>query len=205
MPTATFYRLPTPKRARIVQAAYTEFARATYPEASVSNIIRQAQLAHRSFYQYFQDKADIFDYLLRLQQNRTLAWMQDVLTEENHDFFSAIAIVFDHLIDMLATGPYAPFYANVFDYVQQRDPKRLAAQPQAGAAKYLREHLDRSQLKVQTDDEVDLLIDEVLGMFIQTMSAYFQQPGEKGSVDTLKQQVARQLQWLSAGCVRCEK
>jgi AcrR family transcriptional regulator len=200
MPTATFYRLPTPKRARIVQAAYTEFARAPFPDASVSNIIRQAQVAHGSFYQYFQDKADIFDYLLSLQQNHNIAWMREVLDQEDNDFLAAIAIVFDRLIDTLVSGPYAPFYANVFDYLHEQSPDFLKQQPQTGAALYLRDHLDRSRLKVNSDEEVELLIWQVVGMFVQTMTGYYQRTENQGSAADLKQQVARQLTWIAQGC-----
>ncbi|WP_125708334.1 TetR/AcrR family transcriptional regulator [Lacticaseibacillus porcinae] len=202
MPTATFYRLPTPKRARIVQAAYTEFARAPFHDASVSNIIRGAQVAHGSFYQYFQDKADIFDYLLSLQQNHNIAWMREVLAQEHNDFFAAIAIVFDRLIDMLVSGPYAPFYANVFDYLKDQGPEYFTPQPQTGAALYLQDHLDRSQLNEQSDEAVELLIWSVVGMFVQTMTTYYQHPEKLGSVNALKQSVAQQLQWLAAGCLK---
>lgn len=204
MPTATFYRLPTEKRARLVQAAYREFARAPFPEASVSNIIRNAEVAHGSFYQYFQDKADIFDYLLGLQQNYNLKWMREVLRQEDNDFFAAIAIVFDRLITAMTSGPYADYYANVFLYLDVRTPEQLGMDrrhPQVGAAAYLCEHVDRSRLKVNGDIDVALLIWQVMGMFVQTISAYYAslRVGDAPSPAELKQQVAMQLRWLAEG------
>ena len=42
MPKATFFRLPKAKQQRLMDAAYQEFARAPFNEASISNIIKQA-------------------------------------------------------------------------------------------------------------------------------------------------------------------
>ncbi len=40
MPKATFFRLPKAKQQRLMDAAYQEFARAPFNEASISNIIK---------------------------------------------------------------------------------------------------------------------------------------------------------------------
>ncbi|WP_082383880.1 TetR/AcrR family transcriptional regulator [Lacticaseibacillus thailandensis] len=41
-------------------AAKTEFTRAVFAKASISNIIELAGVPRGSFYQYFEDKQDIF-------------------------------------------------------------------------------------------------------------------------------------------------
>ena len=53
MPKATFFRLPKAKQQRLMDAAYQEFARAPFNEASISNIIKQAGIPRGSYYQYF--------------------------------------------------------------------------------------------------------------------------------------------------------
>lgn len=52
MPKATFFRLPKAKQQRLMDAAYQEFARAPFNEASISNIIKQAGIPRGSYYQY---------------------------------------------------------------------------------------------------------------------------------------------------------
>jgi AcrR family transcriptional regulator len=64
MPTATFFALPDERRARLVDEAITEFAERSYAEASLSQIVRRAGIAKGSLYQYFEDKLDLYRWLL---------------------------------------------------------------------------------------------------------------------------------------------
>jgi AcrR family transcriptional regulator len=64
MPTPTFYRLPEERRALLVREAVQEFAERTYAEASLSQIARRTGIAKGSFYQYFEDKLDLYRFLL---------------------------------------------------------------------------------------------------------------------------------------------
>jgi AcrR family transcriptional regulator len=64
MPTPTFHRLPEDRRARLVREAIIEFSDRTYTEASLSQIAARAQIPKGSFYQYFEDKLDLYRWLL---------------------------------------------------------------------------------------------------------------------------------------------
>src|SRR5215468_3169231 len=64
MPAPTFFRLPADRRARLVREAIVEFSDRTYKEASLSQIARRARIPKGSFYQYFEDKLDLYRWLL---------------------------------------------------------------------------------------------------------------------------------------------
>src|SRR3954467_7246428 len=64
MPKDTFHNLPEARRARLVREAIVEFSDRTYAEASLSQIARRAQIPKGSFYQYFEDKLDLYRWLL---------------------------------------------------------------------------------------------------------------------------------------------
>jgi AcrR family transcriptional regulator len=64
MPKPTFFRLAEDRRARLVEEAITEFSERTYAEASLSEIARRARIPKGSFYQYFEDKLDLYRWLL---------------------------------------------------------------------------------------------------------------------------------------------
>jgi len=66
MPNQTFFNLPDDKRQMIVRAAMEEFSKASYSEASTNQICKKGQMAKGSFYQYFQDKQDLYDYVMTL-------------------------------------------------------------------------------------------------------------------------------------------
>ncbi|WP_437957737.1 TetR/AcrR family transcriptional regulator [Sorangium sp. So ce119] len=64
MPKSTFFGLPEERRDRLVREAIVEFADRTYAEASLSQIARRARIPKGSFYQYFDDKLDLYRWLL---------------------------------------------------------------------------------------------------------------------------------------------
>jgi AcrR family transcriptional regulator len=64
MPTATFFGLPEERRDRLVREAIAEFSERPYSEASLSQIAQRSGIPKGSFYQYFQDKLDLYRWLV---------------------------------------------------------------------------------------------------------------------------------------------
>ncbi|MHB1296044.1 MAG: TetR/AcrR family transcriptional regulator [Anaerolineae bacterium] len=75
MPKPTFLNLPEDKRERILEAATDEFAARGYRQASITHIVSQAGIPKGSFYQYFQDKRDLFIYILQIAGQKKLAYL----------------------------------------------------------------------------------------------------------------------------------
>jgi AcrR family transcriptional regulator len=92
MPTETFFNLPAEKRARIVDAALDEFADYPYEAASISRLVARADIAKGSFYQYFESKLDLFEWLLFDEIVRQkIDYIQTHLeTEPGADFFRTL-------------------------------------------------------------------------------------------------------------------
>ena len=61
----TFERLAEEKRQRILKAARREFIAYAYEKSSINRILEDAQIPKGSFYQYFDDKADLFGLCIR--------------------------------------------------------------------------------------------------------------------------------------------
>ena len=59
MPKETFMNLPDVKKNKIIRAAKKEFERVPYEQASIKNIVEDANIARGSFYQYFESKEDL--------------------------------------------------------------------------------------------------------------------------------------------------
>ncbi|MBR0599316.1 TetR/AcrR family transcriptional regulator [Sinanaerobacter chloroacetimidivorans] len=64
MPTNTFYNLSGEKKDRIFDAALQEFSIRTFSQASLNQIIKNAGIPKGSFYQYFDNKEDLYLYML---------------------------------------------------------------------------------------------------------------------------------------------
>ncbi|MGC9399414.1 MAG: TetR/AcrR family transcriptional regulator [Anaerolineae bacterium] len=76
MPKETFFNLPAKKRQRILDVAIEAFATQDYNEVSVNQLVKQAKIAKGSFYQYFEDKADLYVYLLELALSEKQAFIE---------------------------------------------------------------------------------------------------------------------------------
>ncbi len=99
MPTDTFFRLPESKRETLLRCARQEFARVPYPDASINRIIHSAGIPRGSFYMYFEDKSDLFLYLMdRFVDAFTEAVCRQLEGAEG-DLFLAFRRLFDHLRD----------------------------------------------------------------------------------------------------------
>ena len=72
MPKQTFYKLPQEKQERILAAAKKEFTQVRYNDASINQIVREAGIPRGSFYQYFDDKDDLFDYIVAREDAKNL-------------------------------------------------------------------------------------------------------------------------------------
>lgn len=64
MPKDTFFNLATEKRAAITDAIQSVFLEKPTGKISVSDIVKKADIPRGSFYMYFEDLEDMFDYLL---------------------------------------------------------------------------------------------------------------------------------------------
>ena len=89
MPKDTFYNLPEEKRKLIEDIAITEFASNGYDKASINTIVQNSGIAKGSFYQYFEDKKDLFLHILvDVASQRKIQYMSPVLMNpEGIDFF----------------------------------------------------------------------------------------------------------------------
>jgi len=90
MPKGTFFNLPDEKRERITEAAIDEFAEYSYEGASITRIVDNANIAKGSFYQYFEDKKDLFKHIIDIIGEKKLMYMTRLLKDfEKLDFFQA--------------------------------------------------------------------------------------------------------------------
>ena len=77
MPKQTFFNLPEEKREKIVNAAVDEFAEYGLENASTNRIVENSGISKGSFYQYFEDKQDVFMHLLSVIEREKTEFFKD--------------------------------------------------------------------------------------------------------------------------------
>ncbi|MCK4258991.1 MAG: TetR/AcrR family transcriptional regulator [Halanaerobiales bacterium] len=78
MQTKTFENLPDKKKKMIIDIAIDEFSEHGYKNATINNIVKRANIAKGSIYQYFESKEDLFMYILELSISKKLKYMKQV-------------------------------------------------------------------------------------------------------------------------------
>ncbi len=107
MPKQTFFNLPVDKQAVICEAALEEFAAYPFRHASVNRIVRRAGIAKGSFYQYFEDKTDLFRYLLQKAGEVKRQYLAPVLEQaDQRDFFTLLRALYLGGLQMAVEHPH---------------------------------------------------------------------------------------------------
>lgn len=105
MPLQTFHNLKPDKKQAILEASYQEFAFSTYQAASVSNIVKKLEIAKGSFYRYFKNKIDLYEYLIDNAYQMRMEQLDGLLENESLGFFEIIRENFRNKIDFDLTHP----------------------------------------------------------------------------------------------------
>lgn len=97
MPSATFLNLAQEKQEKLLEAATREFSSRPYNEASINQIIKDAGIPRGSFYMYFQDKEDLFRYLMSGYLDQLMLVIEECLMRAKGDIFRALLDLFDYI------------------------------------------------------------------------------------------------------------
>jgi len=84
MPKQTFLNLPEEKQNTIINAAVEEFAEYGLENASTNRIVKNSGIAKGSFYQYFEDKQDVFMYLLAVIEQKEMEFFKNIHPPSNN-------------------------------------------------------------------------------------------------------------------------
>lgn len=85
MPSSTFLNLPAEKREKLMNKFYDEFSKNSYREASISKIVADLKIAKGSIYKYFENKQDLYFYLIECAAQTKLKQIGRQLSENSYD------------------------------------------------------------------------------------------------------------------------
>ncbi|MBV1758591.1 MAG: TetR/AcrR family transcriptional regulator [Dethiosulfatibacter sp.] len=121
MPKQTFFNLSEDKRNNIKSVALDEFSEYSFSKSSINRIVENTGIAKGSFYQYFEDKLDLYRYILQCIAEEKINYIQKYTSElSSGDFFdylkatysSGIAFAIDH-----------PVYAKIGIFLLKEDER----------------------------------------------------------------------------------
>ncbi|PTY89856.1 TetR/AcrR family transcriptional regulator [Heyndrickxia sporothermodurans] len=114
MPKQTFFHLSKDKQEILIKSAKEEFSRVPLHDASIANIIKNAGIPRGSFYQYFEDKEDLYFYLLNQLSKKNAERFISILKEKDGDIFETFIESFQFMIRIHKNPEHKSFFKNAF-------------------------------------------------------------------------------------------
>ena len=118
MPKPLFFHISDEKQNKFLNAAIDEFTSKTFEQVSVNTIIKKAGISRGSFYTYFDNLDELFNYIFQSIREERLAYAKNLAANFNGNFFDFIKLLFIHDFDAFSeTGKYSLF-KNYIHYIQ---------------------------------------------------------------------------------------
>jgi len=128
MPKALFFTIPDEKRKRIIEAARHEFSSQLYDKASINQIIKEADISRGSFYQYFEDKDDLYFFTIETIIKATAyTFLKQFISSQPNDIYAVYRALFAYNLQMLSEGEYKEFFRNMYFGLNYRLQQGLKA------------------------------------------------------------------------------
>ena len=181
MPKQTFFNLPDEKRTQIMDAAIEEFAEYGLENASTNRIVASSGISKGSFYQYFEDKQDVFDYIITLLNEEKLVFFTDKRPPDNNlDTFDYYRWMIKTGMEFNSTNPRlvqavsrvlvgeGQYYGKKFEKYREQSTQALQAM--------IEEAIKRGEVDPSVDVELAVMVMETWNNAIST---YFLKEGLK--------------------------
>jgi len=178
MPKQTFFQISKEKQDTLIQAAKEEFSRVPLHEASIANIIKSAGIPRGSFYQYFEDKEDLFYYLTNQLIQRNNERFITILKDKNGDIFEAFIELFQLVIKNQRKQEYKNFFKNVFLNMNYKLENKLADHMYENKKKQYQNILsliNQDQLNIKNEEELQQVVNILRSITSQNFVQVFGQ------------------------------
>lgn len=203
MPTDTFNKLPEEKKSKVILAAKKEFARVSLKEASIKNIVEDAGIARGSFYQYFESKEDLLQYLLKEYAEEMNKNVEKTIKETNGDIFEVFISIYNYMVNECIEKKEQDFMKKIIEDLKTSQDDILVVDLKKHKPKRIEEYyelIDKQKLKINSIDEFELLTRMLHAITKKAVVSTFKyESKEKAKEDYLKQ-----LEYIKYGVMRKE-
>ncbi|MFD1550830.1 hypothetical protein DNU06_05485 [Putridiphycobacter roseus] len=105
MPKQTFLNLDESKRKLITDAFLREFATKPFDVASLTVVVKKIGIAKGSIYQYFEDKLDLFLYLVGVCSTTKFKYIGHIERKDYPDFWFYFRALYEHGVQFDLENP----------------------------------------------------------------------------------------------------
>lgn len=198
----TFYNLSEDKRQRIVNAIIKEFADSPTEKVSINRIIKVADISRGSFYQYFDDKVDLVEVLIKTLVDATLDNTYKLLKSTGGDIFSTYEKIFEIIVEFSNDSEKKKILKNLIKSLKVNDSlvSEYIFNRFKGFSDFndMTQYYSRDNLKFKSDKDVECL-SEILSQVLKNALFEFYAMGQE--YEKVKSGFLRKLEIIKAGAL----
>lgn len=205
MPTKTFFNLPEEKRGKLLDAIREEFSRVPFSEVSINQIVRMAGIARGSFYQYFEDKQDMLEYLLADYHDMMERRALDSLKNSGGDLFRMFIDIFDFTYAFVTEEKNNAFFKNVFSDIGLNIDfllRQVSEDTFGGCVSKLLPCINMDALDIRGKDDFGNMLATLLPLTGAVFATAF---FDASNYELIRSQYAAQLELLKRGFLKVKE
>lgn len=199
MPKDTFMNLNEEKREKVEKAMEKEFARATFEKASVSRIVKDAEIPRGSFYQYFEDKEDAIRYIVQKHISLEHKMIYELLLQTQGDIFDMAVLVFEKMTNETKETDKRELYKNIMKEIKKNNIDIFDENLKFDDLEQVKSTIDKNNLNIQQEDSLKYIMKILVNI---TRSAVIEVIDNKVSIEQGKADLQEQLKILKRGMLK---
>ena len=202
MPKETFLKLSKEKQQKVINAAKKEFARAPIENVSIKNIVEEADIARGSFYQYFESKEDLVEFLIKSHLKNIEDRFCLLIDKNDGDILAAFEEMFNKIIDKQKMEGVNK-ERKVMEHIKKLQEKygcqsAVKDFPKEMTNTVLLNHIDKSKYRITTLEELASVYHIIMNMMIKNAIDF--KNGD--SKEETKKAFKRDLDYLRYGVMK---
>lgn len=198
MPTLTFYNLPEEKKNIIIEASIKEFKRTLLTDASINKIIKDANISRGSFYTYFKDINDLYEYSLNNYKGKIIKIIKHAIKETNGDLFETTRKSYNKILNLCTKDKQ--LFKNICLNFNYNVSIRNKMYEENIEDKYkiieLISKINKENLNIKTEEELFYIIDIIIGFVMRGLIDLFM---DKENEEKVLEKIDKQLEILKRG------
>jgi len=208
MPKQTFFNLPDSKQQRIIKAATEEFATHPYLKTSINRIIEKADISKGSFYQYFNNKKDIYKYIIEQASEEKIKFLNNRMKDyQDYNFFKMLRKLF--IVSIQFKNEY-PLYSEIGDRLLNGGndalKEEIYSESKPKSHDFFKSILKKAVKRGEIDSEVDIEFTAfMLTDFSISIVNYYFENHNPDNVDEIMDYVDKMLYIMKNGIAKGEK
>jgi AcrR family transcriptional regulator len=208
MPKQTFFNLPDSKQQRIIKAATEEFATHPYLKTSINRIIEKADISKGSFYQYFNNKKDLYKYIIEQASEEKIKFLNNRMKDyQDYNFFKMLRKLF--IVSIQFKNEY-PLYSEIGDRLLNGGndalKEEIYSESKPKSHDFFKSILKKAVKRGEIDSEVDIEFTAfMLTDFSISIVNYYFENHNPDNVDEIMDYVDKMLYIMKNGIAKGEK